>query len=199
MKYPSPREILSAFYYLGKWLIFCSFRKLFLVSTLTSPWCYLLLFSSLASDLEKLVHTLDVCVWSNCLAVYTLRTKQLWKSNELFIRYWGPKKSEPVTPQCWCKWVVNVVVLPHQLAKGHWLCPWKAIQLEQLLHLWLSSKEFKQQISAEQQHGHSHWHSLKHFTLDARAKLDASFGRAVRICEHGKGWTCRPLVEFLLH
>lgn len=71
---------------------------------LNQPLMLPTVFLASAFDLERSQCECDVC---RTLAFYTFRKKGIQKSSKSFINYEGPKKGEPITPQCLSKWIVN--------------------------------------------------------------------------------------------
>ena len=143
---------------------------------LSQPIILPTLFPSLSTPLKSMLHTLDV---RRSLGFYIYRTKSFRKSQRLFLRFHGPHKGAPASPQSISRWIVQTISLVYELTsktppehlKAHSTRALSASTAFQcgvkLLHIchavtWSTPSTF-----------------VRHYHLDVRAQNDAGFGRAV--------------------
>ncbi|KAJ7335336.1 hypothetical protein JRQ81_013277 [Phrynocephalus forsythii] len=133
-------------------------------------------FPSPSTDVERMLHTLDV---RRALLFYTSRTAPIRRSPRLFIHVMGPAEGTPVTSQTISRWIVETIHLAYRLSgtplpvtpKGH---STRAIA---------SSSAFLKGVPLLDICRAATWSTpstfAQHYKLDIRARAETAFGRAV--------------------
>ncbi|XP_078240665.1 uncharacterized protein LOC144586384 [Pogona vitticeps] len=134
------------------------------------------LFSDPSSDIERMLHSLDV---KRALSYYVSRTKDFRASHKLFLCYYGSRKGSAASSPALSRWLVSTVVLAYQLSKkdvpegirGH---STRSMATSTALLRGVDIPDICRAAT---------WSKVStfvtHYRLDLRAKKETSFGRAV--------------------
>uniref|UniRef100_A0ABM5GNR7 Core-binding (CB) domain-containing protein n=1 Tax=Pogona vitticeps TaxID=103695 RepID=A0ABM5GNR7_9SAUR len=134
------------------------------------------LFSDPSSDIERMLHSLDV---KRALSYYISRTKDFRASPKLFLCYYGSRKGSAASAPALSRWLVSTVVLAYQLSKkdvpegirGH---STRSMATSTALLRGVDLPDICRAAT---------WSKVStfvtHYRLDLRAKKETSFGRAV--------------------
>ena len=136
----------------------------------------LTLFPKPSSEVEHMLHSLDVC---RAMTYYTSWTKDLYTSPKLFLCFHGPHKGSPASLSKVSRWIVSTIALAYELAgkvppeglKAH--STWAVATSTALLH----------GVDVPDICRAATWYNVSTFVMDYRldlwAKKEASFGRVV--------------------
>ncbi|XP_078246058.1 uncharacterized protein LOC140704554 [Pogona vitticeps] len=134
------------------------------------------LFSDPSSDIERMLHSLDV---KRALSYYISRTRDFRASHKLFLCYYGSRKGSAASAPALSRWLVSTVVLAYQLSKkdvpegirGH---STRSMATSTALLRGVDLPDICRAAT---------WSKVStfvtHYRLDLRAKKETSFGRAV--------------------
>ena len=133
------------------------------------------LFSDPSSDVEKMLHSLDV---TRALAYYVSRTKDFRKSERLFLCFFGPHKGCPASSTL-SRWLVSTITLAYQLASKEVPEGLKRHSTRSMA----TSTALLHGVDIPDICKAATWSRVStfvtHYRLDLRAKKEMSFGRAV--------------------
>ena len=143
---------------------------------LNQPLSLPTLFPQPSSDVERMLHTLDV---RRALAFYVSRTRDIRVSNRLFVCYFGHKKGSPAARSTLSRWIVNTIVLAYELQHKS---PPDGLRAHSTRAV-ASSTAFLRGVDTPDICRAATWSTVStfitHYRLDLRAKRDTVFGRAV--------------------
>ena len=143
---------------------------------LSQPLILPTLFPEPSTDLERMLHTLDV---RRALAFYVSRTKDFRTSHKLFLCYFGQKKGSPASPSSLSRWLVSTISLAYDL-QGQ--TPPDSLKAHST-RVVASSTAFLRGVDLSDICRTATWSQpstfITHYRLDVRASKETRFGRAV--------------------
>ena len=139
------------------------------------PLILLTLFPNPSSDVEHMLHSLDV---RRALAFYISRTEE-FHTSRLFVCFYGSQKGSPGSSQTVSRWIVSAITLAYDLAGKTLPEVLKAHSTRVLA----TSTALLRGVEVPDICRAATWSTPSTFVtqyhLDVRAKKEASFGRAV--------------------
>ena len=143
---------------------------------LNQPLSLPTLFPQPSSDVERMLHTLDV---RRALAFYVSRTKDLRASNRLFVCHSGCKRGLPAARSTLSRWIVSTISLAYEL---HHKPPPLGLHAHSTRAV-ASSTALLRGVDVPDICRAATWSTpstfITHYRLDLRAKKETTFGRAV--------------------
>ena len=134
------------------------------------------LFPDPSSDIERMLHSLDV---KRALSYYVSRTKEFRKAEKLFLCYYGSHKGCAASSPALSKWLVSTIYLAYQLVKGD--VP-EGIRGHSTRSM-ATSAALLRGVDIPDICRAATWSRVStfvtHYWLDLRAKKETTFGRAV--------------------